>query len=315
MRGSEQVKAPTSRQAILRWPVFPCNSYTEYNKVNSNMGAAKQSHLDGYEQNKPSDDDEERAKIRRDLIQRLFAVAISVGFAAAVNKMVWIKDSVAFGKSDALHGLVIITALYATVLSWDGYLLSITKKPLYDFTRFALDICLVFVYMFMLMTSDRPYYWMYILCGIFTLYITWDILTVRRHYNSYVDVKIEPKYQSKVSISKVLRVYVGGALNKAGIKRGPIITLVWALYFYAMTAISTVSLIYAHYTSCVFAAAGLYLYRRDKSGGRSTGQDGFGMIVRIFLAATLLIVMTFIYFDVCSFFAYIKTHYADWLSF
>lgn len=92
------------------------------------LNDTKQTHLEGYEDNKPSSDEIESSKIRKDLMQRLFAVAISVGFAASVNKIPWIKDGTAFDQKDALNCLVIGTALYATVLSWDGYLLSISKK-------------------------------------------------------------------------------------------------------------------------------------------------------------------------------------------
>jgi hypothetical protein len=81
-----------------------------------------------------------RAQIRDDFIRRLFAVAISVGFAATLIKMKWVEN----GSWPAYHEweqlAILATGLVATVLSWDGYLASIEAKPLNGYGSFAIDI-------------------------------------------------------------------------------------------------------------------------------------------------------------------------------
>jgi hypothetical protein len=80
-----------------------------------------------------------RAQIRDDLIRRLFAVAISVGAATTLAKMEWVQ----LGRWPCLPEWqqlwIIIAAMTATVLSWDGYLFSIKDRPLRNFGRFAIE--------------------------------------------------------------------------------------------------------------------------------------------------------------------------------
>lgn len=190
----------------------------------------------------------------------------------------------------------------------------LVKKPLYDFTRFGLDICLVFIYMFMLMTADRQYVWMYMLCLIFLLYIVWDLLTVRRHYNTYVSRNIEARYIKIASSKQIAGVYVGGLRTRGDVRCGPVITFFWAMYFYTMTFLSVYAGAYTNYKSCIFAIVGLYLYRRDKRGAWPGGSNGFGMPLRLIIIVVLLGAMFFIYFDVCSVIDAMKAHYTYWLS-
>src|SRR5260370_12000465 len=102
----------------------------------------------------------DRAKIRDDLIRRLFAVAISIGFAATLIKMGWVEKGSVPTLPEWEQLCILLTGLIATVLSWDGYLASIAAKPLIGFWRFAIDIMLVFIYMFFLISSAKPCFWL-----------------------------------------------------------------------------------------------------------------------------------------------------------
>jgi hypothetical protein len=170
------------------------------------------------------------AKIRDDLIRRLFAVAISAGAAATVSQMPWVQVGRAPCLSEWQQLLILIVALIATVLSWDGYLVSISERPLRNFWRFAIDITLVFIYMFLLMTSKLLVWWLFILALIFTLYAIWDLLTVCDWLPSYY-------YRTDVP-QTISGVYIGGLRDSPNVSRGPIITIVWGIYFWALFLLS-----------------------------------------------------------------------------
>jgi hypothetical protein len=233
----------------------------------------------------------DRAKIRDDFIRRLFAVAVSVGFATTLIKMRWVESGSFPTIPEREQLAILLTGLIATVLSWDGYLASIADKPLNGYWRFAIDIVLVFIYMFFLISSPRPSFWLPILAIIFGLYVLWDALTVREHMRHY-DVSLIPaesgdEYRAKAS--DVARVYLRGFLNKADTNRGPIITLSWAIFFVILMFLNLKSAPYQVFVTCGIAIIALILYRCDKMvvSGVSTVR-GYAMLYRSILIATLL---------------------------
>ena len=69
-----------------------------------------------------------RAEARADLIRRLFAVAISVGFAATLARMTWVQNGTLPNAAELNQTLILATALLAAVLGWDGHLLAMTTS-------------------------------------------------------------------------------------------------------------------------------------------------------------------------------------------
>jgi hypothetical protein len=163
--------------------------------------------------------------------------------------------------------LVLSAALTATVLSWDGYLLSISRRPLRSAPRFMIDIGLVFIYMFLLMTSKLLVWWLFIHALIYAIYVVWDFLSIRDWKSTYyVQDIIEPAKQT------VTGVYIGGFKGRTGVSAGPIITIAWGLYFWGLLILNDKALSWLHVpglkvrivgTTC-FVLFGLILYRRDK---------------------------------------------------
>jgi hypothetical protein len=197
-------------------------------------------------------------EIRGDLVRRLFVVAISVGAATTLAQMPWVREGRCPSLSEWQQLSILVAAMTATVLSWDGYLLAIDQRPLDGFWRFAIDIALVFIYMFLLMTSDHHTWWLFIHALIYFLYIIWDYLTVREHL---------PKYYypwSWGTRQTIGGVYIGGFRDREGVSRGPIITLGWGFYFFILYAINIGGLADRVFGTTVFALAGLILYRVDK---------------------------------------------------
>jgi hypothetical protein len=225
-----------------------------------------------------------RAKIRDDLIRRLFAVAISVGAAATLSQMQWVQAGRAPCMPEWQQLFILSAALTATVLSWDGYLFSITERPLRNFWRFAIDILLVFIYMFLLMTSKLLVWWLFVHALIYTLYAIWDLLTV---YDWL------PKYYYRTGVPQTISgVYIGGLRDSPDVSRGPIITIGWGIYFWALYLLNDRAVHWFNAPglkdrivgTTLFVVLGLYLYRQDKAK-RYTMLRRLGWITVLLLAS------------------------------
>jgi hypothetical protein len=224
----------------------------------------------------------DRAKIRDDLIRRLFAVAISVGAATTLSQMKWVLHGRAPCFPEYQQLLILLAAMFATVLSWDGYLFSIAQRPLTNTWRFAIDILLVFIYMVLLMTSKLLVWWVFLHAFIYLLYVIWDSLSVRDWL---------PQYYKRDVPQTVLKVYAGGFRNSLDVSWGPVITIVLAVYFWSLYLLNDRLLSRLNVPglneriagTMVFVILGLLLYRKDK-------QVRFKIGLRIVVVAGLLIV-------------------------
>jgi hypothetical protein len=215
-----------------------------------------------------------RAKIRDDLIRRLFAVAISVGAATTLVQMSWVQNGRWPCLAEWQQLFILVAAMTATVLSWDGYLWSIANRPLRNFWRFAIDVLLVFIYMFLLMTSKLLVWWLFLHALIYTLYAIWDLLTVYDWMPKY--------YRRPVPQQTIARVYLGGLKDSEDVSRGPVITIVWGIYFWALYALNFSGLNNRIFVTTIFVLFGLWLYRKDK-------REQFPMRKRLIWLAGLLI--------------------------
>jgi hypothetical protein len=198
--------------------------------------------------------------LRADFMRRWFAIAISVGFATTVVNMGWVREGRMpdYGEWEQLARL--LAALVATVLSWEGYLLSIQNKPLKDFPRYFLDVFLVFLYLFLLLTSKFSYFWLYLHALTFVLYMTWDFLTIAWYREKFL--------LGDTRQASIFEVYTGGLIGAHSIDRGPVITMWWAAYFILLCVLPFTAIPYSTFFLAVFVLAGLGGYRVDKSRWR-----------------------------------------------
>jgi hypothetical protein len=219
---------------------------------------------------------EKPEKIRDDLMRRLFAVAISVGAANTLVEMPWVRQARAPEFWEWQQLVILVVAMTATVLSWDGYLRSISDRPLTSYFRFAIDITLVFLYMFLLITSKHLTWWLTIHAITFLLYFIWDFLTVRDYTAKY--------YPKNAKGAKTIAgVYWNGIRDVSIESRGPIITIAWAAYFWLLVILNSGILIERILVTSIFALLGLRLYRHDK-------QVRYSMFRRLATVAALLVI-------------------------
>jgi hypothetical protein len=226
-----------------------------------------------------------QASDRADLIKRLFAVAISVGAATTLYQMSWVRVGRPPCIAEYQQLLILVAAMTATVLSWDGYLWSIAQRPLRSFWRFAIDILLVFIYLFLLMTSQLVTWWLFIHALIYTLYALWDFLTIADWIVAYY-----PSDRQADTLT-IRGVYNEGLSDGAPESRGPIITIAWGLYFWLLCGLNYLFLplfsgrgLRDHIVgTAVLVVLGLYLYRQDKLY-RHSMRTRWAWIVILFLA-------------------------------
>ncbi len=206
-------------------------------------------------------------------MKRWFAIAISVGFATALSNMPWLRDGAIFDQNRPVDWEQIkqvarlATAAVATIMSWEGYLLSISNKPLGDERRFYIDVFLVFLYLFLLLTSKFPFFWLWIHAAAFGLYCLWDFLSIKEHPQAYTNhLSSEGPYLPRVG-----EVYRGTIRGDLRIYHGPLVTLIWPIYFVTLPISyqfllpgeirerASTTIVYA-----VLVVYGLLAYRSDK---------------------------------------------------
>lgn len=201
------------------------------------------------------------AGIRADFMRRWFAVAVSVGFASTVNGMSWVQHGTAPSAIEWQQIARLGVAMIATLLSWEGYLLSIAGKPLYDFPRFAIDVFLVLVYLVLLISSRHGHYWLWLHALTFCLYLVWDYLTIRSlgHRDRFANDCAPISY-----VPTIGDVYAGGFTSDPKINPGPVITIFAAAYFAWLPILHFLSGMNT-YAFAAFVLLGLIGYRVDKS--------------------------------------------------
>lgn len=118
---------------------------------------------------------------RSDLIRRMFAVVVSVGFAGALVRSPWIEHQ-RFPEGDEWQSLLCLGAVLVLILSsWEGFNRHRTKTDTF-LPVFCVDLALVLLYLVMLLLSSNPYALLRMVTVVFFLYVVWDILVLRKFH-------------------------------------------------------------------------------------------------------------------------------------
>jgi len=202
--------------------------------------------------------DEPTSDERKDFVKRLFAVTISVGFATQLAQIIGHLDP----GSGARHLFASITpsqwqelgllvgSIFAVVLSWEGYLISIHRDPVETRARFYLDVIIVFVYLLLMLFSSRSDLWFFTLAVMFGVYLVWDALKIRERIRR---AKREAKTLEKTTL----------------VKNGLVTTALWFIVVIALYYFKFLGTPLGFSLALIAALCILVLYRIDKmSGGR-----------------------------------------------
>lgn len=119
--------------------------------------------------------------------------------------------------------------------------------------------------MILLITSDKPRFFLPIFMIIFILYSIWDFLSVREHLGQYTIPPLPTNDRRLAKLGQIYSIYYGGFVNSGTTNRGPIITLSWMLYFVVLALLDRTPSRYHVKTMVALAILRLIVYRLDKS--------------------------------------------------
>jgi hypothetical protein len=186
---------------------------------------------------------------------------VSVGFAGQI------KDAFGFllsgggaQRGQITHAFLLAFAMIVVLGSWEFYFRAIKRSPLYDLSRFSIDICIVSLYVMLMVESSDPTIFVNILLVIMLLYIMWDVLRV---WNDPMKFGIEAS-RTPIAVARVYaRLFsVPRAIDRS--RHGPGITLWW---FLVMSVIVVVYKIHLRQTIAplVILLIAYILYRIDQA--------------------------------------------------
>jgi hypothetical protein len=207
---------------------------------------------------------------RNDFIKRLFAVAISVGFASHIDQLKWMATLSPPNQKTAQASALLIVAMLTTVLSWEGYLTSLRDRPLLDRTRFFIDIIIVFEYLILLTLYELPNNFALWLCVIFATYVLWDY--VRILMTAYISTAGTANRYGANGWFSAIYPFVWGLFSRydkaeganRDLYKGPSITFFWWIYFIVLTKFAAFSGLLEFWISVFAIAYGVIMYRVDK---------------------------------------------------
>lgn len=231
------------------------------------------------------------SKYRIDFIDPLFAVAISIGFVNGLFDTTWIKQWSLPARNEWSEAIYFFLAMFAVVLSWEGYHKSIEAKPLESFWRFLLDIVLLVLYIFLLIKFRDTGTFLVLMLLIFVIYIIWDAVKVKEHYDKHY--KEHNSTGGEYSKGKHLTLYWKAFWRGEGNAISEIITINWTIMFGVIYLFwKTDVLVFGNnYAVGFFVFLFLMLYRQDKIKKFSIRR--YSKIV--FLLLSFYIILLFLY--------------------
>jgi hypothetical protein len=217
-------------------------------------------------------DASEEGEARHDLIKRFLPIALSVGFAARLVDIPWIKDNKQFDYGQAEQIARLLAGVFVVVSGWEWYHRDLRWHPLNNPGRFFVDVVVVITTIVFLYSAKNEGLWLGSLAFIFFLYLCWDGLSIKDYPGDYYP-----------SISPL-------AFQPL---RGVITNVLWFIYFLALAILTLVffsSNSYQTFISCFFVFVGaLSLRLLGKKPERMSGsQLAWAALVRTGLIVGLL---------------------------
>ena len=132
---------------------------------------------------------------RKDLIKRLFPVAISVGFAAPLIQTGWLTAGRAPTLQEGEQFVRLSLSMFFVLMSGDWFHKDVNNIPPKTLARFLADAAIVFAYMILLILAREERSWIGSIVSIFILYIAWDVIYAVDQGNARLST-LATKYRS-----------------------------------------------------------------------------------------------------------------------
>src|SRR5690348_8390411 len=132
---------------------------------------------------------------RKDLIKRLFPVAISVGFAAPLIQTGWLMAGRAPTLQEGEQFVRLSLSMFFVLMSGDWFHKDVNNIPPKTLARFLADAAIVFAYMILLILAREERSWIGSIVSIFILYIAWDVIYAVDQGNARLST-LATKYRS-----------------------------------------------------------------------------------------------------------------------
>ena len=209
---------------------------------------------------------------RKDLIRRLVAVVISVGFASQIVSLqliAWWEKGPSSHDPHVAQLVRLATGLLIILLGWDWYERDIEEMPLTGIKRFLLDAVIVLAELVVLLSSGDGRLWSSVLALVFALYFLWDILAIIDHPSAFA--LTAPRKHFWEVPRDVVATYAGGIAGNER-KRGPPINLAWLIYFLVVLLLLPFPGRYATIAPGVMVALGAVLLWAEGAKRRDGGR-------------------------------------------
>ena len=160
-----------------------------------------------------------RSEARHDLVKRLVAVTISVGFASALIKMSWLSDGTLPNVVELEWLARLSTALFVILLGWEWHHKDLFRHSETGVLRFLVDVAVVITGLIFLISSTHASAWLLCLVAIFAFYVVWDIVTFAPFVDRLSRQRRPFSWKLKAFFAKLYR------------DPGPGTNVLWLIYF------------------------------------------------------------------------------------
>jgi hypothetical protein len=216
---------------------------------------------------------------REDLIRRIVPVAISVGFAAFLVNMHWLREVSIPNPLEWEQLARLFTALLVILLGWDWYHRDTDKYPATTLPRFIVDVLVVIASLIFLISSAHERVWLLSLIAIFVLYVIWDCLTYHQQFKAFITSIPKGKWTRLQSARAILNSYKSNEGERDKI-RSLLTNVSWLIYFIGIFGLDFLFQYPAWERAlvpCFFVAWGAVLLWRDGNNERSGDAHGWTM--------------------------------------
>jgi hypothetical protein len=212
------------------------------------------------------DEIKRRSEARHDFVRRFVAVAVSVGFAAALARMIWVSEGTAPNLIEGEQLGRLGTAFFVILLGWEWHHKDLGIYKTTSLYRFIVDVAVVITSLFFLISYANQRIWLISLAAIFAWYVVWD----------FVNFVEDPNFRSRPSPF-----------------RGPATNALWLGYFVVIGVLTIFLTPTFLHTMCLCIAILAGVFCLTLQGNYPENWDLTRRLLAVFLLLLLFVVFSF----------------------